>query len=102
DTETTGLDPRIHQVWEIAIAFETGPVQEYQLAHTLEGADPTALEINHYHERARVVPPLESVVTERYLREQLSGNFLVASNPIFDSTFLNARWKFKPWHHRKI
>lgn len=102
DVETTGLDPRVHQVWEIATARETGPVKVVQVAHTLEGASPEALQINRYYERARVIPPLESAAVETVLRQELEGNYLVASNPIFDSSFLNARWHHKPWHHRKI
>ncbi len=62
DTETTGLDPSRHDVWEIAIirpdlplGSTTGPydLKRSTLIHTppdLSKADPTSLRINRFYE----------------------------------------------------
>lgn len=57
DTETTGLDPERHEVWEIAVIIRghrtPGSDGEYlwQLLPDLAKAEPTALRINRYYER---------------------------------------------------
>lgn len=48
DTETTGLDPDRHEVWEIAAIYESGGKWyewEAQLPVDLTRADPTGLRI---------------------------------------------------------
>lgn len=69
DIETTGLDPSLHEAWEIAIVpicqdredpdevAETGPPLLYQLPVNLLHAEQPALEISRYHERAMGVQP---------------------------------------------
>ena len=99
DTETTGLDPFSHEVWEIAWAVGDGPVETMQVRHSLAGADVMALRINGYVDR------WEKAATdtdEAGLRNTLSGATLVCSNPSFDEAFLRQRWGRTPWHHRKI
>lgn len=50
DTETTGLHPEIHEIWECALII--GEVEwVWQLPVDLGRADPKALEIGHFHER---------------------------------------------------
>lgn len=99
DTETTGLDPALHEVWEIAVAVDEGEIRSYQLPHSLTTADPKALEINSYwsrfHGRGTDAYDLE-------LRELLTGATVVGSNPAFDTAFLRTRWGVAPWHHRLI
>lgn len=59
DTETTGLDPEYHEVWEVAIIVrdtEAPPEDEdvswvWQLEVDLGKADPIALNIGRFHER---------------------------------------------------
>lgn len=99
DIETTGLDPHLHQVWEIAYAIDTGPVRTYQVRHSLDHADPEALTINRYmdrftggHDRA----------VEAEIQCDLQGATIVGFNPAFDATFLRARWGIAPWHHRTL
>ena len=101
DTETTGLDPRIHEVWEIAWAVNDGPVQVIQVGHTLTSADPQALKINGYVDRWQPLSET-SREDEAALREALDGATLVCSNPAFDEAFLRRRWGSPNWHHRKI
>ena len=99
DTETTGLDPHQHHVWEIAWAVNDGPVNVAQVRHSLSYADPVALKMNGYLDRWEGVC---EAGTEARLRERLQGATLVCSNPSFDEAFLRERWRETPWHHRKI
>jgi DNA polymerase III epsilon subunit-like protein len=100
DTETTGLDPERHDVWEIAWAVEDGPIMSAIIPHSLRTADPKALELNGYWGRGFAEPRRES--RDVQLREILDGATIVGSNPAFDSAFLRARWGVAPWHHRMI
>lgn len=100
DTETTGLDPALHQIWEIAWAIDDGPIESRVVTHSLQTADPKALEINGYWERIDAW----SINTraDHTLRAILDGATIVGSNPAFDAAFLRARWGVAPWHHRLI
>ncbi|MEB0161226.1 hypothetical protein, partial [Pseudomonas sp. AH2 (2023)] len=52
DLETTGLDPKKHDIWEAAWAVgETGPIKHSFLEHDLHGLDPGAAKVNGYFER---------------------------------------------------
>ena len=54
DTETTGLDPDLHQIWDVGlIVREHGVDREYQwfLPVDLGKADPLALKIGQFHQR---------------------------------------------------
>jgi oligoribonuclease (3'-5' exoribonuclease) len=57
DTETTGLNPWTHEIWEVAVVrFDTTTrerrlTKTWQLPVDVETADPVALEINKFHER---------------------------------------------------
>lgn len=99
DTETTGLDPFKHDVWEIAWAVGDGDVQAMQVRHSLANAEPIALRINGYLDRW---DKAASDLDEADLRNALVGATLVCSNPSFDEAFLRQRWGVTPWHHRKI
>ncbi len=101
DTETTGLDPARHEVWEIAWAVDEGPIQSCVIPHSIKTADPEALELNGYWTRGfESAPGVESA--DVTLREILAGATIVGSNPAFDTAFLRARWGAAPWHHRMI
>lgn len=52
DTETTGLDPDRHEIWEVALVDAKDVYQVWQLPVDLGRADPRALAINGYYERA--------------------------------------------------
>lgn len=100
DTETTGLNPSIHEVWEIAYAVEDGPIVYSSVRHGLTYADDTALEIGRYHERCEVN---EFAYTFEFVaQEHLKGATIVGANPAFDAAFLRARWGNVLWHHRLL
>ncbi len=51
DTETTGLDPDRHEIWEVGIILPDGGEWDWQLPVDLGRADPMALNIGRFHQR---------------------------------------------------
>lgn len=124
DTETTGLDPTRHEVWEIAVIRRERDGSEtdslWQLRVPLETADPEALKISRYHERfavrdtwdaAAIIDSTSGRVLNLSLPEllfdvqdALADAVVVGSNPGFDLAFLTALLKRHgrrlPWHYR--
>lgn len=121
-TETTGLDPDRHEIWELAlIRVQTdGTYAEivYQIRPDLTAADPEALEINRFHERFRVPDGEHAAVVDTHsgrahpialdnLREivtyALWRSVLIGSNTTFDATFLRKLLDGNaPWHYRVV
>lgn len=123
DTETTHLDPRHGDAWEIAvIRREDGIDTEYlwQIRPDLDTADPEALAIGKYHERFAVPdgwdaiqafatePPWRLTLSEMLfdLQDALANAVVVGSNPGFDIAFLTkllqAHSRKLPWHYRPV
>jgi DNA polymerase-3 subunit epsilon len=98
DTETTGLDPDRHEVWEIAYAVDDEPILSAVVPHSFANPDPKALAMNGYLDRALDVRP--SRLFEESVKADLDGATLIGANPAFDAAFLRARWGVTPWHHR--
>lgn len=126
DTETTGLDVRRHDAWEIAVILR-GPADQdtellFQVRTNLRNADPKALEIGGHAERFQVPKgafavslPTEHTavatpITERELMTQLMDTLdtavLVGSNPAFDDRFLTKLFHGAGadpgWHYRTV
>jgi hypothetical protein len=108
DTETTGLDPRIHQPYEVCWwrEDESEPTTA-RLDHTLEYADRKALDIGHYFERGLARDRTSGWTASAsdqagYLTEVLWGVTLVGSNPSFDAAMLTRFIGAPVWHHRLI
>lgn len=104
DTETTGLNPALHQPYEVCIWREDSeePVT-LRLPHTLAHADQFALGVGGYFER-EFRPFLESAdgyATTRLI-DLLEGVTLVGSNPAFDAAMLTRFIGTPVWHHRMI
>lgn len=123
DTETTGLDPIRHMVWEIAVIRRDRDGAEtehlWQIRPTradLMAAQPDALRISRYTERAAVpngeqaADTLAAPVALDYLDacqriyRALDGAVMVGSNPHFDASFLHRllRTSQTPWHYRPV
>ena len=130
DTETGGLDPAVHALWEVAtiVAGEDGKPAEhlYRMEPDLSAAEPRALEVNRYYERtagmehdrqrpngihdlASMHDPAAGYWTSPKalapaLAFWLSGVTIVAANPTFDagflSTFLRSHGCAPAWHYR--
>lgn len=102
DTETTGLDPDRHEIWELAYAIDDGRIEAGVVYHSLRHADPKALAMNGYHQRSHPQSFDEMQSREIGCRLALEGATLVAANPAFDAAFLRARWGFTPWRYRLL
>ncbi len=102
DVETTGLDPRIHQPYEVCIWREDeDEPRTYDLAHDLTHADGQALQIGQYFERnANLIR--EGDITPGLLARNLHGVTLVGSNPSFDAAMLTRFIGAPVWHYRLI
>lgn len=102
DTETTGLDPRIHQPYEVCIWREDEPEPvTTHLPHSLDYADGMALQIGGYWERGMEPFPGGPATVARLL-PKLRGATLVGSNPAFDAAMLTRVIGAPVWHHRMI
>lgn len=106
DVETSGLDPTRHDVLEVAaidlvtgedLTFVPTPVS----GSWLEEADPDALRINRYFERAVYRDRVDVDTTRdrwRLLAKMLDGNIIAGANPQFDASFVDAamqHWEIK-------
>lgn len=112
DTETTGLDPFMHDAWEFAlIVRRDGHDTEhvFRIRPDLGNADPKALEINRFHERTSAAgwswDDPHAAATRMY--SLLNGAVLIGSNPSFDADMLRNLFArhyddAKPWHYRTL
>ena len=103
DIEATGLDPDLHEMWELAYAIGDGPILHSLVSHDFTNPDPVALRINRYLERTIDYATIQASVmsafeTDAY--DALDGATIVAANPSFDASFLSKRWGGPHWHHR--
>lgn len=102
DTETTGLDARIHQPYEVCVWREEWDAPKtYALPHTLEYADQAALRVGDYFGRGSLFRQGDHT-TARVLAQHLHGVTLVGSNPAFDAAMLTRVIGTAVWHHRLI
>lgn len=99
DCETTGLDPRKHEIIEIAaLICDKNTLAVEQMFHSkirpnhIETADPVALRINGYTPEAwSAAPHIFSVLAS--LDPFINGAALVAYNVTFDNGFLEAAYR---------
>lgn len=125
DTETTGLDPDRHAVWEIAVIIRNPNQPDWEHhwqirqpeLHLTRVAQPEALNIGRYYDRMAIPddyfvgqiggdgkPVGMSHKTLAYdLTRILDGAVLIGSNPAFDAAFLRVFLDGDtPWHYRTI
>lgn len=106
DTETTGLDARIHQPYEFAWWHEdASSPEDTWLRHDLTHADGQALEIGGYWDRGAdgaMVGGHLSIMAPRTVANVLCGVTLVGSNPAFDAAMLTRYIGAPVWHHRMV
>jgi len=89
DTETTGLDPTVHEIVEIAVVDLEGHV----LLNTkikpvnIERASPEALKVNGYNEADWAEAPTFDEIKDTVM-EVLKHKIIVGQNPQFDRNFV--------------
>lgn len=116
DTETTGLDPRHHDAWEVALVLEDGQEACWQFSVDISAADGGALAIGGFYDRYLLhdrpnyayqdwdgdfCSPLQSA---KRIAELTEGATLLGCNPHFDAAFvtklLRAQGLEPAWSHR--
>ena len=104
DTETTGLDPNVHEILEIAVVTETVDPEDPSrptvpvtwsrkiLPQHIQTASPQALAINGYDpERWKDAVPFKDIAEE--LADRLRDGVCVGHNVSFDLGFLSSAFK---------
>lgn len=120
DLETTGLDERIHEAWEVALVTEDGRTVcwHFPMRKRFLDMDNVALQIGHFDERYACEGRMAfrtmgkgSVETApnhavRELHDLTDGATLLGCAIQFDMRFLTdlyRGWGFEPnWHHRAL
>ncbi len=100
DTEYDQLDTATANLVEVAFAVEDGPVRHGVPPHTLDGAEPRALEVNRYAERGLGDQTRwDHHILDR-AAEATTGQTLVGANPRVDAHLLCRNLGHEPWHYR--
>lgn len=111
DTETTGLDPDRHQLYEIAVITDDGTGQRAEHTWWIAGvdlstADPDALRISRYYQRTPTAAWEHPDIVAREVAELTAGRHLVGAVPSFDAAFVNrflrANGHAPSWHYHLV
>lgn len=132
DCETTGLDPELHEIWELAV-ITVAPWNDddepgewtWQLPVDVARSDPQGLAVGRFYERRRQLPRLGESALVRYpsapehgwdhlpvseaaeqVASLLDATHLVGAVPSFDALFI-ARWlrahgQAPTWHYHLV
>jgi hypothetical protein len=106
DTETTGLDPVLHRVWEVGLIVG-GEEYHWFVDQTDDSPiDPIAADISGFHERydSEAATPAWAVASQ--IHALIDGHTIVGANPMFDLVRITPWWQELgwevPWHYRPI
>lgn len=110
DTETTGLDPDLHEIWEVGLILSEPGGGEYHwfLPVDLGRADAFALKIGHFHDRHddywKNLTPLAEFAA--CFADMTRGCHMVGAVPSFDDErlrkLLRANGACPEWHYHLI
>lgn len=113
DTETTGLDPEVHELWEIALIVD-GTEHEFRLKpQHLRRAAPDALRITGFYTRVADAGGAAEFFSQGArgsiawdVARLTAGRHLVAAVPSFDARFLadflDAEGYAPAWHYHLV
>lgn len=115
DTETSGLDPERHEIWEVALIDEKSE-ERYLLGIDETKADLIALNIGGYHERhphgrsSEGVKGVDDLMgasgVAKAVARDTHGRHIVGAVPDFDARFLTklltAHGRLPSWHYHLI
>jgi len=113
DSETLGLNPHLHPIWELAIILpDTGDEHIWQVRPTpteVSAADPIAVRISGFDKRYDDAAALRKGETVDRFSELLRGRHIVGAVPSFDEERLRLMYlsvhgmhdRF-PWHYRLV
>lgn len=111
DTETTGLDPQRHSIWEIGLIVD-GEEITYRLKPDLATADAYALSLTGFYERTNTYDwkwdshQLGLGYVARQIARLTAGRHLVGAVPSFDAPFLDrflrANGAAPAWHYHLV
>lgn len=110
DTETTGLEPDRHAIWEVAYIVrrpgEMAVEETHQVQVDLSTADPTALRLNGFYERYDAAGAATPHSVAEKVARATAGTWLVGAVPSFDAGFLDRLLRLygwaPAWHHRLV
>lgn len=104
DIETTGLNPWVHEPWEIALIVDDIE-HVWQVPVNLGKADPQALRVSRFYERRLSILERPEIVAWDVAR-LTAERHLVGVNPAFDAAFLgrflHANGCSEAWHYHLV
>lgn len=107
DTETTGLDPDQHEIWEVALVDADGRTFEWMLPVDLGRADPAALRIGRFHDRWQAsMAESDATVFAKQFVDLTRGKHLVGAVISFDAErlwrLLRSNDQCPMWHYHLV
>jgi len=107
DTETTGLDPSRHEVWDIGLILgDTGEAIEWHLWPDLSRADSNSLRLTDFYGRTATWTWDDPAHVAKRFATLTSGKHLVGAVPSFDAAFLapflRAHGQAPAWHYHLV
>lgn len=125
DCETTGLDPRRHEIWELAIIVDGKEHEFHIMPEHGKRSDPTALRINRFYQRTAAKdwywhgitfaanPAVAQhgfaegrIIDAGQIATLLAGRHIVGAVPSFDAAFIDAflrrHGQVAAWHYHLI
>jgi DNA polymerase III epsilon subunit-like protein len=106
DTETTGLDPKRHQIWEVGLIDTVGAEHVWTLPVDLGRADAQALKISGFHARYGKRKPTALGDFARLFRAITEGCHLAGAVISFDEErlryLLRANGECPLWHYHLV
>lgn len=110
DIETSGLDPQLHDIIEVAMIVQDGPEINFALPFRLSNADPKALEVNKYSRRSLELRNMKITEHKAWAKFEvyLEDAVVVGNNVGFDLRFIEQFMRRMgapnpmPWYYNPV